>query len=144
MRGASTSSPWRGPPGSTGDVYHFVTLADGAVLVEEGAPGAPLEPLRAAVDASLPAPYRAEAVRRTGDDWAVAASRIRTVEEPLLEGRVAELVLSRDGRALHVDGRPAFVETPALERVGAACGAEYVVRASRLSGALWEVEATAL
>jgi hypothetical protein len=34
--------------------------------------------------------------------------------------------------------------SPALERVGEPQGREYVVRARRVDGDLWEVEATAL
>jgi hypothetical protein len=53
-------------------------------------------------------------------------------------------VATREGRALHVDGRPSFGSAPALERAGEAQGGEYVVRASRLDGELWEVDASAL
>jgi hypothetical protein len=52
--------------------------------------------------------------------------------------------VTRQGRALQVDGRTVLGRAPALERLGAALGAEYVVRGRRLDGDLWEVEATAL
>jgi hypothetical protein len=131
-------------PGVHGDVVHFVALADQTLIVEEDEPDGAVEALAESVERAVAAPYRAEAVRRRGDAWAVGASRIEVIEVRGLTGDRAELVLTRDGRALHVDGRPSFGRAPALERAGEAQGSEYVVRASRLDGALWEVEATPL
>jgi hypothetical protein len=131
-------------PGLSGDAVRFVGLADGSLVVTEDEPVELLEPLAEAVDAVLPAPYSAEAVRRSGDTWAVGASRIVVLEMPGLTGEVAELAATRDGRTLHIDGRSTFGRSPELERVGEAQGAEYVVRATRLDGDLWQVEATAL
>jgi hypothetical protein len=131
-------------PALTGDAVRFVALPDGSVLVEEDEPDGSLTPLAAAVEASVEPPYRAEAVRRGPTTWAVAASRIVVVAVPGLHGDEAELVVNRSGRTLHVDGRPRFGSAPALEQAGVAEGPEYVVRASRLDGDLWQVEATAL
>ena len=130
--------------GVRGDTVNFVRLPDGTILVEEDEPDAALAPLAAAVEASVTPPYRAEAVRRGPTTWAVAASRIVTVQVPGLHGDEAELVVTREGRTLHVDGRPSFGSAPALERAGEAEGAEYVVRAARLEGDLWEVAANPL
>jgi hypothetical protein len=127
-----------------GDAVHFVALPDGSILVEEDEPDDALTPLAEAIEASVAAPYRAEAVRRAPTTWAVAASRIVVVAVPGLHGDEAELVVTRDGRTLHVDGRPSFGSAPALEGAGAAQGPEFVVRASRLDGDLWQVEATPL
>jgi hypothetical protein len=131
-------------PALRGDAVHFVALTDGTFVVEEDEPDDALAPLADAVEATIPAPYRAEAVRRGPTTWAVAASRIAIVEVPGLRGDEAELVVTREGRTLHVDGRPTFGSAPALERAGEAQGGEYVVRATRLDGELWEVEATPL
>jgi hypothetical protein len=131
-------------PALRGDAVHFVALTDGTLVVEEDEPDDALAPLADAVEATIPAPYRAEAVRRGPTTWAVAASRIAIIEVPGLRGDEAELVVTREGRTLHVDGRPTFGSAPALERAGAAQGGEYVVRATRLDGELWEVEATPL
>jgi hypothetical protein len=131
-------------PALRGDAVHFVALPDGTVVVEEDEPDDALTPLADAVEESIPPPYRAEAVRRGPTTWAVAASRITVVEVPALRGDEAELVATRDGRTLHVDGRPSFGSAPALERAGEAEGAEYVVRASRLDGDLWEIAASPL
>jgi hypothetical protein len=131
-------------PGLTGDAVHFVALPDGSILVEEDEPDAALTPLADAVEASISPPYRAEAVRRGPTSWAVAGSRIVVDAVPGLRGDEAELVVTREGRTLQVDGRPTFGSAPALERAGDAQGPEYVVRASRLDGELWEVSASPL
>ncbi len=131
-------------PGLRGDAVHFVALSDGTLVVEEDEPDDALAPLADAVEASIPPPYRAEAVRRGADAWAVAGSRIAVLAVPGLRGDHAELVVTRDGRALTVDGRATLGHEPALERLGQAQGAEYVVRAERVDGDLWEVEATPL
>jgi hypothetical protein len=131
-------------PALRGDAVHFVALPDGTLLVEEDEPDEALAPLADAVEATIPAPYRAESVRRGPTTWAVAASRIAIVEVPGLRGDQAELVVTREARTLHIDGRPTFGSAPAFERAGEAQGGEYVVRATRLDGDLWEVEATPL
>jgi hypothetical protein len=72
----------------------------------------------------------------------VGASRIRVADLPGLSGDEAELVGTREGHVLRVDGRTTLGRAQGLERAGEAVGAEYVVRARRLDGELWEVEAT--
>jgi hypothetical protein len=131
-------------PGLRGDAVHFVALDDGTLLVEEDEPDDTLAPLAEAVETQVAAPYRAEAVRRGPERWAVAARRIETVRVPGLHGDSAELTSTRDGKVLHVDGRAVFGSAPALERLGEAQGAEYVVRANRLEDDLWDVEAMPL
>lgn len=128
--------------GLRGDLVHFVVLADGTIVVEEDEPDDALAPCAESVEASIPPPYRAEAVRRGPETWAVGASRIQTADVPGLAGEEAELVVTRDGHVLRVDGRTTLGRAPALERAGEAVGTEYVVRATRLDGELWEVEAT--
>jgi hypothetical protein len=134
--------------GIVGDQVRFVTLPDGkAVLDHEEDPQQPdgaLAPLQEALEASVGRPYRAEAVRRGPELWAVAAQRIELVAAPGLAGREAELVSMSDGRSLHVDGQPRFGSVPAFEQAGAEQGSEYVVRATRVDGELWEVQAATL
>lgn len=131
-------------PGLHGDAVHFVVLPDGTLLVEEDEPDKALTPLADAVEAALKPPYRAESVRRGGDSWSVAAERIEVVEVPGLGGDEAELVASSDGKVLRIDGHTTLGSAPVLERAGEAHGREYVVRANRLDGDLWQVEATPL
>ena len=84
------------------------------------------------------------AVRRGSETWAVAASRIEVVSAPELGGEEVEYSVTRDGWTCRVDGRTTLQRSPALERVGEAQGREYVVRARRLDGPLWEVSAAPL
>jgi hypothetical protein len=131
-------------PGLRGDAVHFVALPDGTLVVDEDEPDASLTPLADALEETIAPPYRAEAVRRDRGLWAVAARRIGVATEPGLDGDEAELVVTRGSRSLTVDGAPHVARAPAFERVGEAEGPEFVVRATRLDGDLWEVEALPL
>ncbi len=131
-------------PKLAGDAVRFVRLPDGALLAEGGEDDAALAPLAGAVDARLAPPYRAEAVRRAGEQWGVGASRIELATIPGLQGDEAELVATRDAHTLRVDRRPSFGSAPVLERLGEREGVEYVVRARRLRSDLWEVETSPL
>jgi len=131
-------------PGLRGDEVHFVALPDGTLVLSEDESDDALQPLADAVERSLSPPYRAEAVRRHGPEWAVAARRVAIVELRGLTGDRVELAVTRDGRSLHVDGRATLGRAPALERIGEGHATEYVVRASRVDGDLWEVDASPL
>jgi Fe2+ transport system protein FeoA len=131
-------------PALTGDAVHFVALPDGTLVLDEDEPDDALAPLADAVEQTLPAPYRAEAVRKGPETWAVAASRIAVAQVPGLTGDQVELTSTREGRVVRVDGRTTMGSVRELERLGEIEGTEYVVLAKRLDGDLWEVEATAL
>lgn len=122
-------------PGLEGDEREFVLLADGTLL------GEPEEaPLAEAL--ALEPPFRAQAVRREGDLWAVAATRIQVVEldeDP--GGDTIELARHEGNRTFHVDGTAAFGGHPQLERL---LDGDGVVRAERLDEQLWEVRVTPL
>ena len=129
-------------PGLEGDEARFTVLPDGSLLVDEDEER-DLTELADAVD--LPPPFRAEAVRRGGETWAVAARRIEVVEVPDAPGG-DELVVSvsQGARELLVDGQPGFGSVPKLERLGEARYESYVVRAERLDGDLFEVRVSPL
>jgi hypothetical protein len=131
-------------PGLQGNVVHFVALPDGTLIVEEDEPDGALTPLADAVEASVQPPYRAEAARQTASRWAVGAVKIVVVEAEGLDGSEAELVTTEDSSTLTVDGRSVYASVPAFERAGEAHGRTYVVRAERLDGDLWQVEALPL
>jgi Fe2+ transport system protein FeoA len=131
-------------PALKGDTVHFVALADGTLVVDEDEPDGALASLADAVEQAIPPPYRAEAVRKGPETWAVAASRIAIAQIPGLAGEQAELTSTREGRILRIDGRTTMGSARELERLGETEGTEYVVLAKRLDGDLWEVEATAL
>ena len=131
-------------PGLEGDTAEFVALADDTLLTDGGSADEAVRPLADAVRTALDPPFRAEARRQEGATWAVGASSIVVLEAAGQAGSELELVVTREGRALHVDGRPSFDAAPAFEAAGEREGRDYVVRATRLAGDLWEVEATAL
>jgi hypothetical protein len=131
-------------PDALGDELAFTTLPDGTLLVDDDQPDGALAPLADAVEATLTRPYRAEAVRRGPVVWAVAGRRIAVVEQAGLDGEEAQLVSSADGRTLTVDGLPLLARTAAFEAAGERAGRQFVVRATRLDGDLWEVEASPL
>jgi hypothetical protein len=113
----------------------FVVLPNDDILIEDGPDD--VEPLADAL--SLDPPYRAEAVRRAEGVWAVAARRIEVVELPGVDGSELELTRHGEERTLVVDGDRRFGSIPALERQG-----NFTVRARRLDGDLWEIEASLL
>ena len=127
-------------PGLTGNEVHFVALPNGDLVVDEDQPENTLAPLAEAIEQTLRPPYRAEAIRRDGESWGVAARRI-DVEVFEAAGDELEVVANNEGRTLVVDGERAFGGVPELERVGERQGITYVVRARRLEGTFWEVEA---
>jgi hypothetical protein len=130
-------------PGLAGDEVHFVALPNGDLVVDEDEPPETLGPLADAVEQTIEPPYRAEAVRRGEDVWAVAARRIQ-VATFRAEGDELELVASDAGRTFSVDGERAFGSVAELEQIGEVKGERYVVRASRLDGDAWEIEADPL
>jgi len=130
-------------PALRGDEVEFVALPDGTLVVDDDFDDQALTPLADAVEQSLPPPYRAQAVHRGGDTWAVAARRIHVVEMPEpVEGDELELSVADGERTLVVDGQPAFGSVPSLERLSSHDA--YVVRARRLDGDLWEVGVSVL
>lgn len=131
-------------PDIEGDAVRFVALPDGTLLVEEGGDSS-LEPLAAAVEEKLPAPYRARAVRRGETLWAVEATRIEVLALPdAPDGDTIDVTRTSDGTTVAVEGRQIFGSLPALEQRGEQEGREYTVHAERLDGDLWEIKAAAL
>lgn len=128
-------------PDVFGDELWFAALADGRVVVD-GAEGDAGEIVRVLARQT---PYRAHAVRRDERVWAVAVSGIETVElERDPGGTFVELAWDGVERSVRIDGEPTLAGVPELERLGAERHAAYVVTASRLVGAVWEVGVTPL
>jgi hypothetical protein len=128
--------------GVEGDTARFVALPGDVLVVEEGED---LEPLANAVDQVARIPYRAEAARRGESQWAVGILELDIVELPDDPGGEELTLTVNDGESeLLVDGARTFGSLPALERFGETRGPSYVVRAKRVDGAVWEVEAMPL
>jgi hypothetical protein len=131
-------------PGLVGDEIAFAVLPDGTVIVDGDEPDGAMAPLADAVEAALAPPYRAEAVRRGAETWSVGARSIKVIEQRGLDGDEAELVCNGGERTLTCDGKARVARAQAFIAAGERHGADYVVRATRLDGDLWEVEATPL
>jgi hypothetical protein len=131
-------------PDVEGDAVRFVALPDGTLLVEEGPDGS-LEPLAAAVEQAVPAPYRAQGARQSESLWALQARKIEVLElKGAPEGDALDLTHTSEGTVFAVDEQRVFGSLPALEERGAREGRDYAVHAERLDGDLWEVRAAAL
>jgi hypothetical protein len=131
-------------PDLMGNSVKFTAIPDGTLVMDEDEPDDSLAPLADAVEASVRPPYRAEAVRQNRTRWSVAAVRINVVEASGLDGDEAELVTTEESSTLTIDGRAVYGSVPAFERIGEAHGSTYVVRAERIDGDLWQVEALPL
>ncbi len=127
-------------PGSAGDEVEFVALPDDRILMESGPDGFDPAPLSVALQGSIETPYRAVA-RRRPDVWAIGALSIRTLELPgAPHGDALEVVQNAEGLLARVDGMPSAARFPELEELGRTRFASFVVRARRLTDALFEVE----
>ena len=128
----------------TGDAVHFVALPDGTLVVDERVAHGALDPLVDALEQQVEPPYRAEAVRREGR-WAAAANRIEVIELPeQVAGDRIELASRAGERQLAVDGEPSLMPLPTLEAFASRRNDDYVVRAERIDGELWDVRVSAL
>jgi hypothetical protein len=129
-------------PDLEGRELAFVALPDGTLLVEgEGDP----QPLADAIEGTIKPPYRALAVRRDERNWGVAARRIEVAEISGVPGDELELSFNDGEQTLRLDGVPRVGRVPALEELAGQRGFHsYVVRAERLDGDLWEVQAAPL
>jgi hypothetical protein len=117
-------------PGIDGDERDFVLLADGTLIGEESD-----TPLAEAL--GLEPPFRAQAVRRGGDLWAVAANRITVVQLDVDPGGdTIDLAMREGERTVLVDGARSFGSVPALEQL---LDGDGVAHAERLDETLWAV-----
>ena len=123
-----------------GDEAVFVLLDDGRLVPLHGARKV-METAARALEGELDTPYRALAVRREGDAWAVGAVAIEVAELPAdTEGGELMLTVTEDGeRALEVDGRPTLDGIEPIERAAGGRYDAYVLRATRLDERLWEI-----
>jgi len=126
-------------PELRGDEVTFDVLPDRTVLVDEEEGDAELAPLADAIERELDPPYRARAVRRGSELWAVAARSIEVLRLPERDGEAIELTKSGDEHTLTVDATREFGTVPELDAFASQRHADYVVRAERLDGDWWEV-----
>lgn len=124
----------------TGDEVHFVTLADGSIVVDEDVPDGCLAPLAEAVEEELRPPYRAEGVRNDDDVWGVGAAGVVVVTLPAaFEGDWIELTCYQGEQRCAVDGNEQRV-IPELLAVGERERPDFALRAERIDDTTWVVE----
>jgi hypothetical protein len=132
-------------PALDGDEVHFVALPDGSLVVEEDVEADALGPLAEAVETSVRPPYRAEAVRRHENRFALAAEAIEFAEVPVdVAGDRVELTVLDGRRELRIDGERSFGSIRSLEQLVEERHNAYVLHAERLDGPFWEVQVAPL
>lgn len=131
-------------PGVEGRKVTFVALPAGDLIVEDETGDADLSPFADLVERELKPPYRAEASRLQGDQWAIVASSIH-VEQFSYDGADALDLVSHGGvAALAADGTSVEGTVPELAAAGAAVSPDYAVHAERIDDDFWEVRTAAL
>lgn len=128
-------------PGEPGAEAEFVVLADGRLLMEEGAEGVDPAPFAAALEGAIDPPYRATAFRRP-EVWAIGATAIEVARlDPNPRGDDLELTWDGSTLSLMEDGRPTEPgSAAALERIATERGeGAYAANAHRLDGDLFEI-----
>jgi hypothetical protein len=126
---------------AAGERCVIVCPAEGRMRVDEGDPRA-ANCAAGALEGELDPPYRALALRREGDTWAVGAVAIEVAELPAsVRGEELMLTVTEEGeQELLVDGEPAPAEAGlALTALAAGRFDAYVLRAARLEDTLWEL-----
>lgn len=127
-------------PGIQGDHVAFVTLPSGEILVIEGGEG-DLSPLADEVERHVARPYEAQATRQYADHWAVAAIAMEVAEFRYPDAKEMSLSYNDGQREFLADGQPRSVSVPELEQIGRRVGPNYLVRAIRIDGDFWSVQA---
>ena len=126
-------------PELPGDELTFVALADGTLVVDDDIPDGAATPLAEAVEQYLQPPYRAGALRKGSDVWAVAAAGVTLLQLDSVEGDTLEASRVGDGITMSVDGAPSL---PPLEirRVLEGVTGDVAVTAERIDGSTWVAE----
>jgi hypothetical protein len=125
-----------------GDRLVFLYPWPELVVPEQGDAGNVVAWAIQALDRVIEPPYRAEAIRKEGDAWAVGALRVEVAELPAdIEGDELVLTVNEAGeRELLVDGRPSLTGIEGLMWLAAERFESFVLRARRIQGAFWEIE----
>ena len=126
-------------PGLPGDELTFVTLADGSLVVDGDVPDGAPAPLADAVEQYLAPPYRAAALRKEGDVWAVAAARVTVLELSSVDGDTLELARVGEGVTFSVDGVASLAPLE-VRRALEAYEGDVAVTAQRIEGITWVAE----
>ncbi len=131
--------------GLVGDRVAFVTLPNGDLIVSEQEGNGDLSPFADAIEQHVTVPYRAVAIRQSGDLWGIGAKQIEVVSFEFPEADELELSQNDGVSELRVDGEPSGAVTPVeLQRLGERAGTEFCVNANRIDGDSWEARVSPL
>ena len=126
-------------PDLTGDAVAFVALEDGTLLVEDDVPDGSLTPLADAIEAVVPAPYRAAALRTDDDVWSAVAERVSVVGLPGFEGDTVDLTVVGGVRDVSADGEPTSQPVAPLDALAVELG-DVSIHGERVDGDLFAVD----
>jgi len=126
-------------PGLPGDELTFVTLADGTLVVDGDVPEGAPAPLADAVEQYLQPPYRAAALRKEGDVWAVAAARVTVLELSSVDGGSFEVARVGERVTFSVDGVASLAPLE-VRRVLDGYEGDVAITAEHIDGTTWVAE----
>jgi hypothetical protein len=126
-------------PDLPGDELTFVALADGTLVVDGEVPDGAAGPLADAVEQYLQPPYRAAAVRKEGDVWAVAAARVTVLDLSSVDGDMLEVARVGEGVAFSVDGAASLAPLEVRQVLEGHDG-DVALTAERIDGTTWVAE----
>jgi len=126
-------------PEMPGEELTFVALADGTLVVDEDIPDGAAGPIADAIEEYIEPPYRAAALRKESDLWAVAAARVTLLDLTTIEGDRLEAARVGEGITFSVDGKaslPPLEVRSMLERFEG----DVAVTAEHVDGTTWVAE----
>ena len=126
-------------PGIPGVELTFVALEDGTLVVDDDLPDGVATPLADAVEQYLEPPYRAAALRKEGDVWAVAAARVRLLELESIDGDAFALSRVGEGVTFSIDGVASLAPLEVRRLLDGVDG-DVALTAERVDGSTWIAE----
>ena len=126
-------------PDVPGDELTFVAVADGTLVVDGEVPEGAAGPLADAVEQYLQPPYRAAAVRKERDVWAVAAARVTVLDLSSVDGDMLEVARVGEGVTFSVDGVASLAPLEVRQVLEGYSG-DVALTAERIDGTTWVAE----
>ena len=126
-------------PDLPGDTVTFLVLEDKTLVVSTDLADGLLDPLAAALEATVTPPYRAAAVRTKGTLWTSVAESMQLVPLPGVAGDEIELSIVGGRRELIIDGEGSTVPVEALDALAEPHG-DVAMTAERADGDLFAVD----
>jgi hypothetical protein len=128
------------------DRVTFVALADGTLVVDDDVPDGSLTPLAEAIEADVPPPYEAAAVRDDEGVWAIAAHGVLIAAGEPGEEETVELARVGGETTVRIDGTEAPIASApgGLRALLDEADGDTALTAERLDETTWVAERWAL